>query len=204
MTFNFSKFAAAAAVSLATLAGGVAQAEIVNISATSGATIFNFTAGTFLVEWIGTADGGAYDGWNGSCPTGSCNSGWRENFTVITDPGPNPDLDTFGLPTAYSSALAALAAYKAAPSINLTTLSWNGSGYTPVSFEVINQPFIVYIDAPETIGFFVGDGSPNDNFGGVSLRISAAPEPGTWALMLLGFGAAGATLRARRRVAATA
>lgn len=33
-----------------------------------------------------------------------------------------------------------------------------------------------------------------------TFRVSAAPEPGTWALMLLGFGAAGAMLRQRRLV----
>ncbi|OHB31114.1 MAG: hypothetical protein A2790_10720 [Phenylobacterium sp. RIFCSPHIGHO2_01_FULL_69_31] len=32
-----------------------------------------------------------------------------------------------------------------------------------------------------------------------SYGIAAVPEPGTWALMILGFGAAGAALRARRR-----
>jgi len=46
-----------------------------------------------------------------------------------------------------------------------------------------------------------GDAVRGDNFGGVSLRISAAPEPGTWALMLMGFGGAGAALRSRRRTA---
>ncbi|MBL8555572.1 MAG: PEPxxWA-CTERM sorting domain-containing protein [Phenylobacterium sp.] len=33
---------------------------------------------------------------------------------------------------------------------------------------------------------------------------AAVPEPGAWALMILGFGAAGSMLRARRRAAATA
>ncbi|ODT87174.1 PEPxxWA-CTERM sorting domain-containing protein [Phenylobacterium sp. SCN 70-31] len=34
--------------------------------------------------------------------------------------------------------------------------------------------------------------------------MAAAPEPGAWALMIVGFGAAGAMLRQRRRVAVTA
>jgi hypothetical protein len=38
-------------------------------------------------------------------------------------------------------------------------------------------------------------GDPNDPVGGI-------PEPGTWALMILGFGAAGAALR-RRKLAYT-
>jgi hypothetical protein len=37
-----------------------------------------------------------------------------------------------------------------------------------------------------------------DNFGVVSA--SAVPEPGTWAMMLLGFGAVGFSMRRRRRV----
>lgn len=200
---SFSKIVAGAALSLAMLAGA-AQAAIVNISATSPGATFDFAAGSYLIEWIGTADGGAYDGWNGSCPTGDCVGGWRENFTVVTDPGPTPDLSSFGLNPAFSSALAALAAYKAAPSVVNTSLVWNGSMYVPDGVEVVPQPFIVNVAAPLTVKFFAGDGTPNDNFGGVSLRISAAPEPGTWALMLLGFGGAGAALRTRRRTAAAA
>ncbi len=67
--------------------------------------------------------------------------------------------------------------------------------------EVISQPFIVSLNAPLTVLFVAGDAVRGDNFGGVSLRISAAPEPGTWALMLMGFGGAGAALRSRRRTA---
>lgn len=201
---NFSKLIAGASLSLALLAGGAAQAAIVNISATSPGATFDFAAGSYLIEWIGTADGGAYDGWNGACPAGDCTSGWRENFTAVSDPGPNPDLESFGLGSSFSSALSALAAYKAAPSITNNSFVWNGSMYVPDGFEVIAQPFIVNIGAPLTVKFFAGDGTPNDNFGGVSLRISAAPEPGTWALMLLGFGGAGMALRTRRRTPAAA
>ena len=40
--------------------------------------------------------------------------------------------------------------------------------------------------------------------GSASAAVAGAPEPGTWALMLGGFGLAGAALRAARRKAATA
>lgn len=39
------------------------------------------------------------------------------------------------------------------------------------------------------------------NFGPVTVNVAAVPEPSTWALMISGFGLAGAALRRRRRVA---
>lgn len=47
-------------------------------------------------------------------------------------------------------------------------------------------------------GSATGDLSFNSGRVGVPMA-SAIPEPGTWALMILGFGGAGAALRARRR-----
>ena len=38
-----------------------------------------------------------------------------------------------------------------------------------------------------------------DDFTFVSTPVSAAPEPASWSMMILGFGAAGAILRRRRR-----
>jgi hypothetical protein len=40
------------------------------------------------------------------------------------------------------------------------------------------------------------DGEPGDNNG-----VDAVPEPAQWALMVVGFGGAGALLRRRRRLA---
>jgi hypothetical protein len=37
--------------------------------------------------------------------------------------------------------------------------------------------------------------------GTLNIAVVGVPEPGTWALMILGFGGAGAMLRARRRIA---
>lgn len=191
--------AGAAALALAS----AAQASItINISATGGPTTYTFDAGSYLVQWIGVADGGAYDAWNPNCPTGDCTSGWRDVFRASTDPGPNPELSVFSLAgPAFSSALTSLAAFKAAPTIVNTTLTWNGSSYGVTEFQNMAQPLIVHFDIARTVTFGAGDGTPLDNYGGVSLRFSAVPEPTTWTMMILGFGASGLALRARRRTA---
>ena len=65
---------------------------------------------------------------------------------------------------------------------------------------------ITYTFSPQTVHSltFSQSGGPAfefDNVAGVSVPI---PEPASWALMIGGFGLAGATLRAKRRQAATA
>lgn len=64
--------------------------------------------------------------------------------------------------------------------------------------------------------FFVGSGFANDDFGDFSLNVAgpgiatfngisgAVPEPATWAMMLLGFGGIGYSMRRRRRKTAIA
>ncbi|MBL8556893.1 MAG: PEPxxWA-CTERM sorting domain-containing protein [Phenylobacterium sp.] len=47
-----------------------------------------------------------------------------------------------------------------------------------------------------------GGGDPDPGPGGGDPPVGGVPEPATWALMLVGFGAAGAGLRRRRRVLA--
>ena len=49
--------------------------------------------------------------------------------------------------------------------------------------------------------FFATDVIGNGNTGNVGASGAAVPEPATWAVMLLGFGAVGATLRRSRRLA---
>lgn len=48
----------------------------------------------------------------------------------------------------------------------------------------------------------VAAGQPNYEQGAVGVPAGAVPEPGAWALMILGFGGAGAMLRRRRLVVA--
>ena len=51
---------------------------------------------------------------------------------------------------------------------------------------------------------FVSDGTETVDFDATSVRVSAAPEPRTWALWLAGVACAGLALRRRRDLAATA
>ena len=60
------------------------------------------------------------------------------------------------------------------------------------------RTFVSVPDAPPPVIFPPGNGEPGDNNG-----IDAVPEPAQWALMLVGFGGAGAMLRHRRRLAAS-
>ncbi len=192
------------AVMAGALMATTAQAAIINISATSTTPVlYTFDPGTYLIQWIGTADGGAYNGWNPSCPTGDCTSGWREVFSATTDTGPHPSFDTYSVPgPAFSSALAALAGFQSAPSIIDTQLDWNGSAYVPSPGGMIAQPWHVTIGAPTTVAFFIAEPTKEDNYGGVSLRFTAVPEPTTWAMMILGLGGVGVALRQRRRLVA--
>jgi len=188
---------AVAALGLAT----AAQATIIDISATGGPTVYTFDAGSYRVEWIGVADGGAFNAWNPSCPSGDCANGlWRDVFRATTDTGPHPELSVFSIPgPAFNSPLDALAAFKAAPLVISTTLTWNGSFYVDTNDEFVSQPLTAHFGGPTKVTFAAGDATRDDNFGGVSLRFTAVPEPATWAFMLLGFCGAGVMLRTRRR-----
>jgi hypothetical protein len=51
-----------------------------------------------------------------------------------------------------------------------------------------------------SVSFYIYDDNLSDNRGGVSLALSAVPEPATWAFMIVGFGAVGASMRSARRI----
>lgn len=208
MRSKFIGLALSGAIALSGLALSTAvDAAIINIDSTSNTAVqYTFNPGQYLIEFIGTADGGAFNAWNPSCADASCVGGWRDAFSLTTDPGLHPDIDTFFVAgPAYVSPLAALAGFQTSP-IQDAHFAWNGSSYVLGSQTQIDQPWIVAPNAPVTVNFFISDATRTDNFGGVSLRITAVPEPQAWSLMILGFAGLGAMLRARRGagVAATA
>jgi hypothetical protein len=45
---------------------------------------------------------------------------------------------------------------------------------------------------------------PGTGVGGVTVNVPSVPEPATWAVMLVGFGAIGASMRSRRKAAVAA
>jgi len=177
------------------------QAAIVNVDAqtSTGANpaTFTFAPGTYQIEYVGTADGGAYDAYK-LCST----CAWQLNLLYFEPDQPvQPDLVRIGSPTGvgFATAADALAGFQG-PSLLLTTIPFPYSGAGSTS-QLVANPWIVEIEDTLTVGLFIGEvGDRTDNVGGASLRISAVgvPEPSTWALMILGLGGAGAALRRRR------
>ncbi|WP_310538545.1 PEPxxWA-CTERM sorting domain-containing protein [Phenylobacterium sp.] len=214
--FEPKRALAASLAALALVAGVPASAAIYDIAATDGlGTALTLAAGSYRIEFIGIADGGAYDSANVLCPTGSCSTGWTNSFSLRDSdfagaflPGGSTTVDVFrvgSLTGSYASALASLAAYKAGPVDHYGVDINSGVISPPVFFTTYpTSPFRVTLDADIASRLVVTDldNTRTNNQGGVSLRITAVPEPGTWALMIGGFGLAGLALR-RRRLPAT-
>lgn len=82
-------------------------------------------------------------------------------------------------------------------------LGFDISGLTGASFFSANGSFygINLTTGASTLVGQIG----TEGITGIALGVAAVPEPGTWAMMLIGFGAIGVAVRRRRRsVAATA
>lgn len=197
--------AAAAAGVLALGAATAANATIVNIDAKTTGVDVTLAPGQYLIQWVGIAGGGAFDGYNPSCASGECTSGWSDAFAGTDVPfDPNGSIDFFNLspPGGFSSAGAALSAVQSAAAISHGEVDLTSGVPGPFTLLApIPQPWIL-TTAGGTFHLFApdnGDKNLDNNFGGVSLSFTAVPEPATWGLMLLGFGGLGAMLRNRRK-----
>jgi hypothetical protein len=77
-------------------------------------------------------------------------------------------------------------------------------GVTPGDFDEYYQTVATTVGQSYDVGFFLeGFGSPAE-FVVAASPVGAVPEPATWTLALVGFAAAGAALRLRRRTAIVA
>lgn len=93
-----------------------------------------------------------------------------------------------------------------APSGSLAAPTANGflfAGVTVGSYDTFSQLATVVAGASYTLRFNLSNSSRNQPSGfrvdTNDVTIAAVPEPATWAMMLVGFGMIGATVRYRRR-----
>lgn len=188
---------------LAACAGWAAQAAtIINIPGTqAGAEIYQYpvalgseqtffspvmlslSAGDYNISGAWGRPGALFDAWNfylGAAGSWSNYyligeaTGTPGRFTILANPGasPTPCVNWY---CAWSTREEAAAGLLAAP------------------------PYRLHLDHDATLGFVVTDYEVVTNQGGVSLLVSAVPEPETNAMMLMGLGTLAAVARRRRR-----
>lgn len=204
-----------AAIALAA-ASGASAATLVNVNAaTNAGTVVGLTAGTYTVEFVGMADGGAYNAWNawqgdtvGCNGAGeNCSRGWLVNLAA--DFGSSGSFDRSNayfytqtkLPDnnfRFSTAEAALAQIQTVGDFIYAPAEFYKD---PSAFTAFGGPITFTLSSDQDVNFFIQDSPLNDNVGGVSFVLnqvsSAVPEPASWALMIAGFGIAGLAMRRR-------
>lgn len=162
-------------------------------------------AGTYKVEPIGTAQGGAFDAW----------SAWSANAGIL--PAPIGTMGAQGWLNSYIALSTDITAVTFAdgtpfPIVNPPDMLPTTSFFSPVLGGYFASDGMIYASAGDALANAVTSiftlGAPgdvnfafldtlNDNRGGVSLKVSAVPEPGT--LLLIGAGLAGMGIGTRRR-----
>ena len=188
------------------LAASPSQALVIDIDGTANnfANPVNafLAAGTYLVTPLGIAGGGAYDAWNpwdfSDCATPSgCTQtiptsvmGWKNSYDVISE--------ALSAVSVAGSPLAPVASepagpgglqdyWLASPSETDRYHVDDGKVYpTAADAFAAAQSSQFTVSASGLVGFAIYDSSVADNSGGISLEITAIPEPSTAGLLALG------------------
>jgi hypothetical protein len=130
----------------------------------------------------GLAAGALYDAWNYS-------SGWVWHWKALLDDGSGGSTIN---PSNYSNYLL----------LDVDPTQVFGSEADAAAFGASTPAQTFTLNSTTTVDFVVNDYFLGDNTGGVSLllsSVSSLPEPSTWAMMLIGFGAVGFALKKQKR-----
>jgi hypothetical protein len=197
----FNKFAAAAAIAISTVAIATSAGATTVIDnwtnlpnqpitlTFSDNKISDATGAGVYINGADSSDGTSFHEWNSA----------TKSFT---------DTFNFALPSGTVGFNLSSVSFVALSGLNFTSVTFNGVALTltqvPNTFvwnAFTTSPLPVVAGGPQVL-VVKGNGGVNASWGGTgSFAPAAVPEPGTWALMILGFGGAGAMLRSRRRVA---
>lgn len=141
-------------LSLAFMMSSVANAAIINLNSETGAVeTLNLGPGNYLVEVIGTNEGGAFDAWNawgrlrGCQSDNTCTNGFINSYVI--------ESDAFGI----------------------MRLSNGGRYRTPqlALFNAVDSRFTLFDQ--QDVQFYISDSNFRDNNGGISLRVTYVSAP---------------------------
>jgi hypothetical protein len=128
-------------------------------------------------------------------------------FLVLT--GNSPATNLLGTSFAFTAAPAGCSFAWVGPPGAYGTEGLRYGGVCAGSYDIFSQTISTAIGSSYTLGFLVSNPNVGDTPNNVvpsGLRVTASdavvagvPEPATWAMMLMGFGAIGIAMRFRRR-----
>lgn len=180
---------------------------------TGAGNVFTFAASGDIGCCSSIVPGWGPDGSAGSTSVGGANglSGISGNALIPLVGVFTTDVDPFGGAAPGALAFDANGGSNLAPLLNQVFYIGdgragfdNGAGAI-LEFLAPTAATRLYLGVADAFSFSGQTGYYNDNPGQFSVRVSLAdggaiPEPATWAMMILGFGAAGTAIRRRRAI----
>ena len=153
-----------------------------NPASTTLSQTLNLAAGTYSVAVLGNSGGGLYAGWNSASNPGT-NNLWTDRYGIELCTSCTALVNDIAGDPGYATDVAALAAFQAAKSLNLTVdVTEQG--------QAVGNPYTFTLTAPQSVSFYIPDGtfvngaftdtsSFADDSGGLSLLLTPLTAVGT-------------------------